>query len=467
MYNKAYYHAEKQNDIWLITNDLGNYHFLSQDEYDRFIRDELSSDESLYLDLQDKGFLYTNKEHFIAVNSPRLEQMKSCLLDGTRLFIFVLTDACNQCCIYCQAGTAHHSQMSLETCKKGIDMAVQAPVSHLTIEFQGGEPTANPEILKKAVSYAKEVFYKHGKTVDFSVVTNLTDPDTTLLQFFIDEDISISTSLDGPAGLHDYNRPLAVLKSSYAAWNKGLALLQELYKRADKPMQLGALQTTTRESMKYPQEIVDEYINHGFDTIYIRPLTPLGRAKTQWDRIGYTAEEFLSFYREALAYMIELCRQGTYVREITASLYLQRILCRESVGHTEFRSPCGAGIGQMAINYNGKVYTCDEGRMMANMGDELFCLGTVDNTYKELIKSPVVHAVCTASCVEALPFCSDCVYNPYCSACPVVSYGMESDLISHDEESYKCKIAKGILSYLFDILRDGAADTIEILESWI
>ena len=152
--------------------------------------------------------------------------MKSCLSAGTRLFIFVLTDICNQRCIYCQAGTAHTSRMSLETCKKAIDMAVQAPVANITIEFQGGEPTANPDVLKYSVSYAKEVFYKHGKSVNFSIVTNFTNPDPSILQFIIDEGIGVSTSLDGPSFLHDYNRPLANNKSSYEAWKNGLKILK-------------------------------------------------------------------------------------------------------------------------------------------------------------------------------------------------------------------------------------------------
>ncbi len=467
MYKTAYYNVEKQGCNYFLTNDLGNYCWLNQEDFERFIKGELLLEEPAYIDLQRAGFLYTNEEKYIAMNAPQLECMKHCMMGATNLFIFVLTDACNQRCIYCQAGTAHVSQMSLETCKKAIEMAVQSPVSHLTIEFQGGEPTANPEVLKYAVSYARDVFYKNGKSVDFSIVTNLTNPDPALLQFLIDDKINISTSLDGPAWLHEYNRPLFNHRSSYEAWNKGVKLLRSLYESSGKAAQLGVLQTTTRESLKYPREIVDEYIHHGLNTLYVRPLTPLGRAKEQWQTIGYSAEEFLEFYTDVLTYMIDLCRQGTFVREVTASLYLQRILHKAAVGHTEFRSPCGAGVGQMAINYDGNVYTCDEGRMMANMGDNLFCLGTVNNTYKELIQSPVVHAVCTASCVEALPFCSECVYSPFCAVCPVVTYGIEGDLVSHREDSYKCRIAKGIMKLLFDLLHDGTDENHSILKSWI
>ena len=467
MYKTAYFNYEKRENEYFVTNDLGNYCFLQEADFERFIKGRLDPDEALFIELQNSGFLYTDKDHYVAENAGRLEQMKSCLMTGTRLFIFVLTDTCNQRCIYCQAGTAHTSQMTIETCKKAIDLAVQAPVASVTIEFQGGEPTANPDTLKFAVAYAKDTFYKHGKNVDFSIVTNLSNPNPETLQFLIDENINISTSLDGPTYLHAYNRPLAIYKSSYEAWNSGFQLYKELCEHAGKKAFLGALQTTTRKSLEYPKEIIDEYLSHGLTNLYIRPLTPLGYAKQRWDTIGYTADEFLSFYKQSIDYMIELCKQGTFVRETTASLYLERILNKVSVGHTEFRSPCGAAVGQMAINYDGQIYTCDEGRMMANMGDNIFCLGTVNNTYKELVQSPVAHTICTASCVETLPFCSDCVYSPFCAVCPVVTYGLEGDLISHEKDSYKCKLAKGIMEYLFSKLNNASSDTFKILSHWV
>ena len=52
----------------------------------------------------------------------------------------------------------------------------------------------------------------------------------------------------------------------------------------------------------------------------------------------------------------------------------------------ELRSPCGAAMGQMAYYYNGNVYTCDEGRMLAEMGNSAFCLGSaLKNDYNELM----------------------------------------------------------------------------------
>ncbi|MBR0096310.1 MAG: hypothetical protein IJP88_03965, partial [Synergistaceae bacterium] len=62
--------------------------------------------------------------------------------------------------------------------------------------------------------------------------------------------------------------------------------------------------------------------------------------------------------------------------------------------------------------------------------------------------------------------CCGCVYSPYCSVCPVINYALEHDLISRDEHNYKCVIAKGILEYLFKIIKRNDPAEIDILKLW-
>ncbi|WES33279.1 hypothetical protein P0092_16135 [Ruminiclostridium papyrosolvens DSM 2782] len=60
----------------------------------------------------------------------------------------------------------------------------------------------------------------------------------------------------------------------------------------------------------------------------------------------------------------------------------------------ELRSPCGGSIGQLSCNYDGLIYSCDEGRMLAELVDAGFKLGNVfENGYKDLISSPVTRAI--------------------------------------------------------------------------
>ena len=314
--------------------------------------------------------------------------------------------------------------------------------------------------------FSIDPFHAKGKRVHFALATNLTGCDRELLSWLSRESVHISTSLDGPQVLHNQNRPLAGLKDSYVRYLQGVKTYGDACVQNGVCAPISAIQTTTRYSLSYAKQIVDEYVRQGIRQLYIRPLTPLGCAKDRWAEIGYSPEEYLEFYRQILLYMIELCLAGTDVREITTSLYLRRILMHQSVAHTEHRSPCGGGIGQMAVNCDGRVYTCDEARMLANMGDNTFLLGTVNNSYQELIQSPVTHAVCVSSCVEALPLCSDCAYSPFCATCPVVNYGLERDIISHDAGNYRCAIAKGTLRTLFEIIQRNDPKEMNVLWKW-
>lgn len=465
-YFTAYYNWTEFNGDFLLTNDMGKYFFLSKDKFYDFVEGRLSPESNIFNSLQKLGFVYYDRDKYISKFQHDMAAMKKCLLSAAQLFIIVLTDSCNQRCIYCQAGEANISKISVEVCRKAVNLAVQSPVSHMTIEFQGGEPTLNPEALRFTISYARQIFKEHGKHVDFAIVSNFTNIDSDLLRWLIDNDIHISTSLDGNRIIHEYNRPLSVNKSSYDAWHAGADLYRKLCIESGKNPVISAIQTTTQKSLNFPEEIVDEYISNGMNNIYIRPLTPLGRARENWDIIGYTPEEYVKFYCRVLDYMLKKCQQGIYITESTACIYLRRILNNESAGHTEFRSPCGAATGQIAVNFDGNIYTCDEGRMFANMGDNIFCLGTVDNTYRELMLSPAAHAICTASCIESLPMCCDCVYMPYCAVCPVINYGLEGDLIQHGENFYKCVIAKGILTHLFEIINRNNPAEISILQQW-
>ena len=465
-YSAAFYNWTEFNGQFLLTNDIGKYCFLSKDDFFDFAEGRLSSDSNIFNLLQQLGFLYQDKNKYISEFQYDMAKMKRCLSLATHLLILVLTDSCNQRCIYCQAGDVHTSRMSIDVCRKAVNLAVQSPVSHMTIEFQGGEPTLNPEALHFIIPYARKIFAEHGKQVDFALVSNMTDINPELFQWLIEQDVQISTSLDGNRIVHDCNRPLAVNKSSYDAWHTGTEIYKNLCKKLGKNPVISAIQTTTKKSLSYPEELVDEYISNGMPNLYIRPLTPLGCARKNWDIIGYTPGEYVKFYCRVFDYMMEKCRHEIYVTEATASIYLKRILNGESISHTEFRSPCGAAVGQIAVNYDGNVYACDEGRMIANMGDHVFRLGSVGNTYQELLQSPAAHAVCTASCVEALPVCCSCVYSPYCSVCPVVTYGLEGDLIHRDEHSYRCVIAKGIITHLFEIISKKDPVEMVILQQW-
>ncbi|MDH8206496.1 hypothetical protein QIG19_27455, partial [Klebsiella pneumoniae] len=69
-------------------------------------------------------------------------------------------------------------------------------------------------------------------------------------------------------------------------------------------------------------------------------------------------------------------------------LVLARMLTDRPTGYVDLRSPAGIGLGALVYNYDGRVFASDEGRMLAEMGDDTFVLGNVaDATYRSLVTS--------------------------------------------------------------------------------
>ena len=446
-------------DKMLLTNDAGNYMLLSREDFNNFVKGKAISTPEIQKDLQHRMFCSDESvEGYVRYCENEMREGNRYLFESTNLFIFAITNECNNRCMYCQAnGTRAMKQMNIDVAEQALKRISECPAKNITIEFQGGEPLMNFPVIKYIVNRATEILSE--KEVGFTLVTNLSLITTEMAQFIKDNHISVSTSMDGPAALHDLNRPAANGFSSFAAMQRGKELLDEYGIKA------GAIQTTTKASLAYPKEIVKSYIDNGFRQIFLRPLTRLGAAAKCWDQIGYKPEEFLAFYRTALAEIIEYNKREIPIVEYHAALFLSKILQGKAVNYMELRSPCGAAIGQMAITASGNVYTCDEGRMIAESGDEAFLLGNVfDSGYNDWINSSCCKAICSASLLETLPGCCDCVYKPYCGVCPVINYAINGSItrVSRD----RCRIYKGILGILFEYLYINDGEVLRIFSEW-
>src|SRR5260370_18084999 len=141
-------------------------------------------------------------------------------------------------------------------------------------------------------------------------------------------------------------------------------------------------------------------------------------------------DEFLPFYRQALDYIIELNRQGINFVEKYSQILLTKILTPFTTGYVDLQSPAGAGIGVAVYNYDGDVYVTDESRMLAEMGDEEFKLGNVHHdSYAQMFGGDLIRRIAASSCIESIPGCCDCAFQPFCGADPVFNYATQGDMI--------------------------------------
>jgi uncharacterized protein len=300
-----------------------------------------------------------------------------------------------------------------------------------------------------------------GKKVDFVIATNLALLDDGILDFCKVKGILLSTSLDGPADLHNKNRPRPGGNSHDLAV-KGIRRAQETL-GTDR---VGALMTTTEASLDRVDEIIDEYLKLGLDGIFLRPLSPFGFAIKTKQYHRYDTKRWLDFFERGLRRILEINRQGTQFREFYSALILTRMLTDKPIGYVDLRSPAGIGIGALVYNYDGSVFASDEGRMLAETGDNAFRLGHVNtDTYRSLVLSDTLVDAVSTSLTQCAPECSDCVFESHCGANPVHHHATQGDMVGIKPISDFCARQKGTMRLLLEILEKSPRDA-EILRSW-
>lgn len=347
---------------------------------------------------------------------------------------------------------------------------MRAPSDTLTIEFQGGEPLVNFEVVRHIVDYALEKAKAAQKRLMFSLVSNLSLMDDEKLKWLLDHKVQVSTSLDGPQDLHDKFRKLPS-GSAYEKTVYWMRRINEAYReRGLDPVlyHVEALATITADHLSRPKDLVDEYVKQGCKAIFLRPLNPFGFAKGQAERLGYSGDDFLKFYREAFDYILEMNLQGVEILERLAAIFLTKFLTPDDPNFLDIRSPCGAGIGQIAYNYDGSIFTCDEGRMVYQMGDDAFYIGNVGSmTLEDVVTHDVVKSLAVASCLDGIPGCATCAYKPYCGTCPVYNYSEQGNIFPQNPTNDRCKIYMGVQDHLFSYLMREDPKINEVFRRWV
>lgn len=451
----------------LMTHSGGEFIIVKRGVFEDFAAGTLAIGSSEYLDLKSRSFLTHGPDAAeLRAAASQWRTKKAFLEGGPKLHIFVPTLRCNQSCGYCQVSRADVSaqgvDMTREDASRAIDLMLASPATTLTMEFQGGEPLLAFDTVRWMVETAAERSVQAGKDLRYVICTNLTLLTDEHIAFFRRHDVAISMSLDGPADLHDRNRPM-VGSAAHAIVTANIRRCHEELG----PGSVSALMTTTKHSLGRAREIIDEYVAFGLHSIFLRELNPYGFATKSAKAVGYDTAEFAAFYREALAHILDLNRRGIPMIEGYASILLRKILTPFGVGFIDLQSPTGEGFGVVLYNHDGGVYASDEARMLAEMGDETFRFGSVSDTYIDLMTGKTMQLLAASGVAECLPGCSDCAFVPYCGADPIRHYRTQGDLVGHRPTSGFCRKQKVVFTTLFDLLDKADKETMNILLEWL
>jgi radical SAM protein with 4Fe4S-binding SPASM domain len=131
---------------------------------------------------------------------------------------------------------------------------------------------------------------------------------------------------------------------------------------------------------------------------------------------------------------------------------LRKMLTNTDPGYVDLTSPAGIGIGAIVYNYDGSVYASDEGRMLAEMGDETFRLGHLGHdSYEAIMTSEALLAPLEESFAPSAPMCSDCAFEPFCGSDPVYHHATQGDFLGRKPESGFCRRNMAVFHHLLEL----------------
>lgn len=171
-------------------------------------------------------------ETFNCIHTEELEKYvgKEC-----KQIILELTEKCNLRCKYCIYSDENsnfrsfgHKNMSFETAKKAMDYVLKiADTEKMALSFYGGEPLINFDLMNKCIKYFKKNYSGDFLVINFT--SNLTLLTEEMAKFLLDNEVSITCSLDGDKEIHNINRPYIDGRGSFEDTIKGLKLLISQY----------------------------------------------------------------------------------------------------------------------------------------------------------------------------------------------------------------------------------------------
>ena len=447
----------------VLVNELGDMIISPKGTVQKIVDRSLPKDD-LYKSLVANFFISEQIIPPLAeIYAERLREKKRFLESWTGLHIFVLTLRCNQNCVYCQASSQNEDSngctMSRETMEKSVELMFRSPSDSITMEFQGGEPSLVPDLIEFGIELAEEKNKTAQKEIHYVLCTNSIHLTDRMLDICKKYGIVISTSLDGPAFLHNANRGK---KDSYEKVVAGI----EKGRQAVGNDKVSALMTTSVEGLNYPIEIVDEYVKLGVHSMFLRALNPYGLA-THNDNWSEYTDRFIDFYKKAFEHILELNKKGTYFVEEFAAIVLRKMLTPYCTGFVDLQSPAGVINSVLIYNYDGGVYCSDESRMLAEFNDYTFRLGSVHDKYEDLVFGKKAKEIANVWANEALAGCSDCTLKQYCGADPVRNYSTQGDMYGNRATSLLCRKNKAIIEYLISLIIERHDEVMPIFRSWV
>ena len=271
-----------------------------------------------------------------------------------------LTHRCNLSCKYCYSGRSFKKDMSLVTAQKIVDFIMDIAPHEQRIDFSffGGEPLLRFDLIKEIVDYIHVKEQNTGKPVSLSITTNGTLLTQTILDFFIEENIDLCLSIDGPRHVHNLNR---CYKGGRGSFNDVLKILGMVIKQLDN------VQVNTvfgPDTIEFLLESVTFFIRFGVSVIHLNP-----NICASWTESTYS--KFEDIYAKIAHHYIQSYEYG---QEIAINLIDSKIIVLLKGGY-DITDKCGMGQTEFGFAPSGNIYPCE--RLIGEDNNSATCLGNI------------------------------------------------------------------------------------------
>ncbi|MGI5959467.1 MAG: thioether cross-link-forming SCIFF peptide maturase [Massiliimalia sp.] len=266
---------------------------------------------------------------------------------------------CNLRCKYCFAATGeyggHRALMSAETGKKAIDFLLKYSQGrhNLELDFFGGEPTMNFDVVKEVVAYARSKEKEYNKNFRFTVTTNGILLDDDKIDFINREMSNVVLSLDGRREINDAIRPTSNGKGSYdIIVPKFQKLVEERRKNDDDRNQYYVRGTFTKHNLDFGKDVL--HMNElGFDQVSVEPVV-----SPEYEDYAITEQDLPRIFEEyenLAKEMIRLKKAGKGFNFFHFMIDLNQGPCA-----IKRLRGCGCGNEYVAVTPEGDVYPCHQ-----------------------------------------------------------------------------------------------------------
>ncbi len=375
------------------------------DKLSGYKKEDLEEVWAELISLKEEGILYAEDPYaYIAKTRPNRDSVVKAMC------LHVAHD-CNLRCKYCFAETGSYEGprglMSLEVGKQAIDYLIKASGhrKNLEIDFFGGEPLLNFEVVKGIVEYARSIEKACGKNFRFTITTNGILLDEAKKEYINKEMGNIVLSIDGRKCVNDAMRIRVDGTGSYDAIVPRFQDMAES-RNQDNYYVRG---TFTRKNLDFKEDVL-HLADLGFKQISVEPV--VASADTDYMFREEDLPVLYQQYEELAAEYVKRKREGNgfqffhFVVDLTGGPCILKRL-----------SGCGAGHEYVAVSPDGDIYPCHQ-----FVGNDEMKLGNV----KEQGLKQEISNMFRDSNIYTKPACQNCFAKFYCSGgCPAnaVQYG--------------------------------------------